>query len=253
MPLTFVGNQFGGFRASGWAWLLNLVVLAPLVLSGPLPVRAVRRLSPYLAFLGLCGPILAYVLAWRAADRADQVLDILLRLGCHPHRRADAQSQVNSVRRREAWPALIEACSDAPITGHGAGSSAQISEDISSGGFGQPTTIACEPTATRDWWAASCPGVLPRRRGAFRPAGGPGRGPPAPCGGRVAGCRLPPVRVTDNPMAYTAHFMTPLAVVLDLSDVASYRRRAPGHRRVALRAPAAFAASAGEAASPMRQ
>jgi hypothetical protein len=63
MPLTFVGNQFGGFRASGWAWLLNLVVLAPLVLSGPLPVRAVRRLSPYLAFLGLCGPILAYVLA----------------------------------------------------------------------------------------------------------------------------------------------------------------------------------------------
>ena len=61
MPLTFVGNVVGGFRASGWAWLLNLVVIAPLVLTGPLPVRAVRYLWPYLAFLGLCILSLAWM------------------------------------------------------------------------------------------------------------------------------------------------------------------------------------------------
>src|SRR5918993_2256522 len=98
MPLTFVGNSFGGAQASGWAWLLNLVVIAPLVLTGPLPVRAVRYLSPYLAFLGLCilslawvdnlqkglltflqvaVPVLAYILAWRASNRAKEVLDRL--------------------------------------------------------------------------------------------------------------------------------------------------------------------------------
>jgi hypothetical protein len=82
---------------------------------------------------------------------------------------------VNSVGRREAWPALIEACSDAPITGHGAGSSAQISEDISSGGFGQPHNDYLRADCDTGLVGSILPWVLPRRRGAFRPAGGPGR------------------------------------------------------------------------------
>jgi O-antigen ligase len=101
MPLTFVGNEFAGFRASGWAWLLNLGAIAPLVLAAPVPVRAVRYLSSYLAFLGLCilslawvqdlqtgaltsvqltVPILAYILAWRISNRSEQVLDQLAQI-----------------------------------------------------------------------------------------------------------------------------------------------------------------------------
>jgi O-antigen ligase len=98
MPLTFTGNAFGGYRTSGWAWLLDLVALAPLVLAGTLPRRAVRYLLPYLAFLAYCvlslawvddlqkggltllqlaTPALAYLVAWRASDRVDEVLDRL--------------------------------------------------------------------------------------------------------------------------------------------------------------------------------
>jgi hypothetical protein len=101
MPITFVGNAVGGFRASGWAWLLNLLAIAPLVLTAPLPVRAVRYLLLLLAFLAYClfslawvedpekglltflqlaVPVMAYLLAWRASDRIDEVLDQLAQI-----------------------------------------------------------------------------------------------------------------------------------------------------------------------------
>jgi O-antigen ligase len=392
MPLTFVGNEFGGFRASGWAWLLNLVVLAPLVLSGPLPVRAIRRLWPYLAFLGLCivtlawaedvqkgvltflqftVPLLAYVLAWRTADRAEEVLDrlgqiCLLGLGlvtvlllavqilgevpglqpsvrpiaislavlfvvatinapswrrtllmgvtvvaiagltgsrmssavltvlllCSPSLAVSLQWRIavavlavllllqisqteafksrfffdsdatlidaltlspklNTAGRREAWPALIEACSDAPITGHGVGSSAEIGENLPGGGFGQPHNdylrSYCDTglLGTILFWgfflAAGIRSVTLAVRGTDRQLH-------AAAGLLILAFFL--FALTDNPMVYTAHFMTPLAVVLGLSDATYQRKRAHGGRRGAPGAPRTLAAS--PAARPPR-
>jgi O-antigen ligase len=385
MPLTFVGNEFGGFRASGWAWLLNLVVFAPLVLSGPLPVRAVRRLGPYLAFLGLCVlslawaenpqkgvltllqltvPLLAYVLAWRAADRAEQVVNrlaqiCLLCLGlvtvlllavsvlgglpglelsvrpvaislaimfvvatinapswrrtmligvtvvliagltgsrmssavlmalllCSPSLAVSLQWRVavallavllllqlsqteafktrfffdsdasltdvltlspklNTAGRREAWPALLQACSDAPVTGHGVGASAQISESVSSGGFGQPHNdylrTYCDTGLVGSilfWGFFLAAGV----RSCMLAVRAPDRQLHAGAGLLVLALIL--FALTDNPMVYTAHFMTPLAAFLGLSDATHQRRRAQGRAGAAPQAPRTLAAS----------
>jgi hypothetical protein len=385
MPLTFVGNAFAGFRASGWAWLLNLVVIAPLVLGGPLPVRAVRRLSPYLAFLGLCVvslawvedpqkgvltflqlsvPVLAYVLAWRAADRAEQVLGrlgqiCLLGLGlvtvlllavrvlgglpglevsvrpiaislavmfvvgtinatswrrtmligvgvvliagltgsrmssavlmvlllCSPslavslHWRVlvavlavllllglsqteafktrfffdeDAtltdvltlSPKLNTAGRREAWPELIEACSDAPITGHGVGASYRISEYLSGGGFGQPHNDYIRTYCDTGWlgiiafWGFFLAAGVRSAKQAVRGTDGQLH---AAAGLLVLAFAL--FALTDNPMVYTAHFMTPLAIVLGLSDATYQRTREQRIRRAATQ-PAQAPASA---------
>ena len=385
MPLTFVGNEFGGFRASGWAWLLNLLVIAPLVLSGPLSVRAIRRLWPYLAFLGLCivtlawaedpqkgvltflqftVPLLAYVLAWRTADRAEEVLDrlgqiCLLGLGvvtvmllaqsvlgglpglqasvrpiaislavmfvvatinapswrrtmligvsvvaiaaltgsrmssavltvlllCSPSLAvsllwrvavavvavllllqlsqteafktrfffdSDAtlidaltlSPKLNTAGRREAWPALIEACSDAPVTGHGVGSSAEIGENLPGGGFGQPHNdylrTYCDTglLGTILFWGFFLAAGI---RSAMLAVRATDRRLHAAAGLLILAFFL--FALTDNPMVYTAHFMTPLAVVLGLSDATYQRRRAQGRAHAAPRAPRTLAAS----------
>jgi O-antigen ligase len=87
IALTFIPLTPLGFFMSGWAWLLELAILAPLVLTGPINRRAARYLGPYVLFLvyacatlawagslqkGLATlaqfvvPALAYLLAWRA-------------------------------------------------------------------------------------------------------------------------------------------------------------------------------------------
>jgi O-antigen ligase len=87
IALTFIPLTPLGFFMSGWAWLLELAILAPLVLTGPIHRRAARYLAPYVLFLvyacatlawtgslqkGLATlaqfvvPALAYLLAWRA-------------------------------------------------------------------------------------------------------------------------------------------------------------------------------------------
>jgi hypothetical protein len=87
VTLTFIPLRPLGFFMSGWAWLLELAVLAPLVLTGPIHHRAARYLAPYLLFLvyacatlawtgslskGLATlaqfivPALGYLVAWRA-------------------------------------------------------------------------------------------------------------------------------------------------------------------------------------------
>jgi O-antigen ligase len=86
IPLTFIGSQVLGYQFSGWAWLLDLLVIGPILVSEPLHRRAVRSCLPYLLFLvyatvtlgwatsltegGLnlaqyVVPALAYLLAWR--------------------------------------------------------------------------------------------------------------------------------------------------------------------------------------------
>jgi hypothetical protein len=49
--------------------------------------------------------------------------------------------------------------------------------------------------------------------------------------------------LTDNPMVYTAHFMTPLAILLGLSDASYHRNRAHGRGRIATRARLAAAST----------
>jgi O-antigen ligase len=92
IPLTFIGNQVLGFQMSGWSWLLVLAAVSLLVLTEPLPRRAVGMLLPYLLFLGYaCAsltwtlsfnegvatltqfvvPALVYLLAWRVRLGAD--------------------------------------------------------------------------------------------------------------------------------------------------------------------------------------
>jgi O-antigen ligase len=87
IPLAFLENQILGFQLSGWAWILLLTMVAPLVLVEPLHGRAIRHLLPYLLFLlyatatlawveivgegvatlaQLLVPALAYLTAWRA-------------------------------------------------------------------------------------------------------------------------------------------------------------------------------------------
>jgi O-antigen ligase len=133
--------------------------------------------------------------------------------------------KLNTAGRREAWPELIETCSDAPITGHGVGASYRISEDISSGGFGQPHNdyirTYCDTglLGTIGFWGFFLAAGVRSVRLAVR---GTDRNLHAAAGLLVLAFVL--FALTDNPMVYTAHFMTPLAIVLGLSD-ATYQRK----------------------------
>jgi O-antigen ligase len=379
MPITFVGNAVGGLRASGWAWLLNLLAIAPLVLTGSLPVRAVRYLLPLLAFLGYClfslawvedptkglltflqlaVPVMAYLLAWRASDRIDEVLDqlaqiCLLALGlaaalllavkvlgglpglevsvrpiaislavmfavatsntrswrrtallgvavvliavmtgsrmsslvlailllCSPSLAVSLRWRVvvaavivllllglsqtqafksrfffdsdasltdaltlspklNTAGRREAWPLLIETCSQAPVTGFGVGASYEITADLFGGGFGQPHNdyirTFCDTGLAGSilfWGFFLAAGVRSVRLAAQAPARRPLH---AAAGLLVLAFLL--FALSDNPLVYTAHFMTPLAIVLGLSDGTYQRERGNRRRRAAGRA-----------------
>jgi hypothetical protein len=86
IPMTFIGSQALGYQFSGWAWLIDLLVVGSIVVSEPLYRRAVRSCLPYLLFhvyatvtlgwaisfdegtlnlLQYVVPALAYLLAWR--------------------------------------------------------------------------------------------------------------------------------------------------------------------------------------------
>jgi hypothetical protein len=60
IPLTFVQNSVLGFQMSGWSWLLVLAGAGLLVLTEPLPQRAIRLLLPYLLFLAYACMTLAW-------------------------------------------------------------------------------------------------------------------------------------------------------------------------------------------------
>jgi hypothetical protein len=60
IPLTFVQNRVLGFQMSGWSWLLVLAGAGLLVLTEPLPQRAIRLALPYLLFLAYACTTLAW-------------------------------------------------------------------------------------------------------------------------------------------------------------------------------------------------
>lgn len=88
IPLTFLGSTFGGVQPSGYAWVLILALVAPLVAIQRLRRRPLLHLAPYLAYLAyalvslvwidqrysgagpqqlvqLAVPAACYLLAWR--------------------------------------------------------------------------------------------------------------------------------------------------------------------------------------------
>jgi O-antigen ligase len=90
IALTFIPLQPFGFYMSGWAWLIELAVLAPLVLRAPVSGRAARYLAPYVLFVLYASitlawtwssskgfatlaqfivPSLAYLAAWQVSGR----------------------------------------------------------------------------------------------------------------------------------------------------------------------------------------
>jgi O-Antigen ligase len=101
IPLTFIPNQVLGFLLSGWSWLFLLAAVGVLVLTEPLPKRAVGTLLPYLLFLCYAAltlawtlsfyegvaflmqflvPALVYLLAWRV--QVDAALEAMVRRTC---------------------------------------------------------------------------------------------------------------------------------------------------------------------------
>jgi hypothetical protein len=92
IAMAFIPLRPFGFYMSGWAWLLELAVLAPIVLAAPVNGRAARYLAPYALFViyasatlawtwvlgkGLTTlaqyivPALAYLTAWRVSGSSD--------------------------------------------------------------------------------------------------------------------------------------------------------------------------------------
>jgi O-antigen ligase len=124
------------------------------------------------------------------------------------------------------------------------GSASQISESVSSGGFGQPHNdylrTYCETGLVGSilfWGFFLAAGV----RSCMLAVRGQDRQLHAGAGLLVLALIL--FALTDNPMVYTAHFMTPLAAVLGLSEATYQRRRAQGRARAAPQAPRTLAAS----------
>jgi O-antigen ligase len=60
IPAAFLRNTVAGLQLSGWAWLLVLLTVAPLVLTQPLHPRSVRSILPYLLFLLYASATLAW-------------------------------------------------------------------------------------------------------------------------------------------------------------------------------------------------
>jgi O-antigen ligase len=106
------------------------------------------------------------------------------------------------------------------------GASYLISIDISGGGFGQPHNdyirTYCDTglLGTIGFWGFFLAAGVRSARLAVR---GPDRRLHAAAGLLVLAFAL--FALTDNPMVYTAHFMTPLAIVLGLSDATYQRNR----------------------------
>jgi O-antigen ligase len=127
---------------------------------------------------------------------------------------------LNTAGRRELWPKVAVECSPVSLTGFGIGASYGLTAQVSHRSINQPHNeylrVYCDvgwPGSVLLWsffaWAGlrSSRGLLQARRSA-----------------QVHGVAAQFVvallifAVTDNPLAYTAQFMVPMAIVLGLSD-----------------------------------
>jgi hypothetical protein len=151
--------------------------------------------------------------------------------------------QVNTTGRRDLWPHLTQECSPHSVTGLGIGASYRLSVTLSDGGMSQPHNEYLRVYCDQGWigtlliWPFFAWVLVRSYRRAFLS----GRDARLHRDVRLHGAAgqlvlaLLIFSYTDNPLVYTAHFMTPMAVVLGLSDRAwaasSGRPRRAGARR----------------------
>jgi hypothetical protein len=160
-------------------------------------------------------------------------------------------NNVNTAGRRELWPALLRECSPTSTTGQGIGSSTALSANLSGGALDHPHNeyirIYCDEgwigssliwlfffaSLVRSWTGA----VMGRDRALHGAAG------------QVV-LALLIFAITDNPLSYTAHFMTPLAVILGFSDRALAESRRAAHMPTEPRSNVAHGLPRSSAAGP---
>jgi O-antigen ligase len=133
---------------------------------------------------------------------------------------------LNTAGRRELWPVLIRECSASPILGNGVGAGAVYSTELSDEILGHPHNefirVYCDTglIGTALLWGFFLT-VAVRNYHALR-QGGDTRLHTAALQCIAV---LAVLAVTDNPLVYTALFMTPIALVLGLADHADAMRR----------------------------
>jgi O-antigen ligase len=133
---------------------------------------------------------------------------------------------LNTAGRRELWPALLSECSAAPVLGNGVGAGAVLSTELTDEVLGHPHNefirVYCDTglIGTVLLWGFFLT-VAVRNYHALR-HGGDTRLHTAAL---QCVAVLVVLAVTDNPLVYTALFMTPFALVLGLADHADALRR----------------------------
>jgi hypothetical protein len=132
---------------------------------------------------------------------------------------------LNTAGRRELWPALIQECSASPVLGNGVGAGSVFSTELSNDILGHPHNefirVYCDTglIGTALLWGFFLTAAV-RNYHALR------RGGDTRLHTAALQCIavLVVLAVTDNPLVYTALFMTPIALVLGLADHADATR-----------------------------
>ena len=133
---------------------------------------------------------------------------------------------LNTAGRRELWPALLSECSASPILGNGVGAGTLYSDELTNGVLGHPHNefirVYCDAglIGTALLWGFFLTAAV-RNYHALR-QGGDTRLHTAALQCIAA---LAVLAMTDNPLVYTALFMTPIALVLGVADHADAMRR----------------------------
>jgi hypothetical protein len=139
-------------------------------------------------------------------------------------------NNVNTAGRRELWPKLLRACDATSTTGQGIASSTPLSAELSGGALDHPHNEYIRCYCDVGWigsiliWSFFFAGLVRSWTAAML---GRNRALHGAAGQVVLALLI--FAITDNPLSYTAHFMTPLAVILGFSDraLAEARRVRP--------------------------
>ena len=135
---------------------------------------------------------------------------------------------LNTAGRRELWPELLSECSASPILGNGVGAGSVLSTELSNEILGHPHNeyirVYCDTglIGTVLLWGFFLAAAV-RNYHALRR----GRDPRLHTAALQCVAVLAVLAVTDNPLVYTALFMTPIALVLGLADHAAGRPAGP--------------------------
>lgn len=147
-------------------------------------------------------------------------------------------SQLNTAGRRELWPKLVEACGEAQPLGFGIGSSIDLVSELSGGVMAHPHNdylrIWCDTgtAGSIPFWSFFALAAWHRIARVVRRRGDP----VLQLAGAQAVLALLLFAITDNPVIYTAHFLTPALLLMGIA-VADTSADEPWHADVGVSAP----------------